>query len=188
MRKIKRRKIFSLPLVYSFFGWHGRWGFTLVEFLLAAGVMMIVLSVAWTLFSDIVLGSKKNKSSHEVSGNARFALMRIANRIRESDSVVLPLAGGTASSLTLSTSIAGANPTVFDLSEGAVRISEAGGPALPLTPNDVVVQELQFFNLSSAGMPGTVRVRMVVSAANSSGIPEYDFEETYFGSATIRRR
>ncbi|MEK7607278.1 MAG: hypothetical protein AAB444_03735 [Patescibacteria group bacterium] len=165
----------------------GRQGFTLVELLLYVGLSSLLL-LTMTLFLSTLLESRvKNQTVAEVEQQGAAALHMMAQIIRNAESITSPIQGNNASSLTLNV-ITGANdPTVFDLSSDALRITEGAGSPMVLTNSRVTVSGLTFQNLSHTGTPGAVRVNFTLTHVNPTGRNEYQFQKTFTASATLRQ-
>ena len=50
----------------------------------------------------------------------------------------------------------------------------------------VTASNLSFQNLSRTGTPGTIRIQFTLSHINPSGRNEYDFNKTFYGTASLR--
>jgi type II secretory pathway pseudopilin PulG len=163
-----------------------RQGFTLIELLLYVSIVgMMILSVS-ALLPLLMQSRVKNQTISEVAQQGTQAMQIITQTIRNSTVINSPTIGASASSLSVDTITAGNNPTVFDLSSGVLRIKEGTDSAVSLTNSRVVVSSLTFQNLSRTGTNGTIRIQYVLTHVNPSGRQEYDFNKTFYGSATIR--
>src|SRR3989337_2125231 len=111
-------------------------GFTLIEILLyvsIAGAILLSVSIFWT----ILLQSRvKNQTVAEVESQGAFVMELITRTARNSEAIVSPAVGATASALSL-TVAAPKNPTIFDMSGGVLRITEGAGAAGPLANSRV---------------------------------------------------
>jgi type II secretory pathway pseudopilin PulG len=163
-------------------------GFTLIEFLIYIGIVGGALVVAGAITFNIMFGKAKLGAIEEVSQNARFAMEFIAERVRNAELVNTPTVGSSGSTLSLQMADAAKNPTVFDLTSGAVRITEGAGAATAITATEVTVTDMIFTNISYVSTPGTVRVQMDLSATNPSGRQEYDFDQSFYTTANVREK
>ena len=71
--------------------------------------------------------------------------------------------------------------TAFDLSAGTIRQN-----SIALTNSRIVASNLTFTNLSRAGTPGTIRIQFTLTHINPSGRNEYNYNKTFYGSASLR--
>ncbi|MEX0917612.1 MAG: hypothetical protein WDZ93_00470 [Candidatus Paceibacterota bacterium] len=110
----------------------------------------------------------------------------LTQTVRNAESITSPGTGGSASSLTLNVVDGADDPTVFDLSGGAIRITEGAGSAVVLTNSRVSASDVSFHNLSHDDTPGTVRVQFTLTHENPENRNEYEYEKTFIGSATLR--
>jgi len=65
------------------------------------------------------------------------------------------------------------NPTIFDLVDGKLQITQGTEGPYELTTDQVIVSNLLFTNLSYPNTPGTVRIEMTIEHLNPSGRMEY---------------
>jgi type II secretory pathway pseudopilin PulG len=162
-------------------------GFTLVELLLyvsLVGLMSFVIAAFVPLLLDT---REKNTTIAEVEQQGALVLGRIAQEVRNAEAITSPSAGSNGSSLTLDVVAGADDPTVFDLSSGALRITQGAGSATDLTNSRVTVSDLDFENLSAAGTPGTVQFSFTITHNNSSGRNAYDFSQSFVGSSSLRQ-
>jgi prepilin-type N-terminal cleavage/methylation domain-containing protein len=163
-----------------------RQGFTLLELLLAIGLVALLLSALVALF-HVVLGARaKNQAISEVEQQGAFAAALIAQTLRNAESVTSPALGASAASLTLDVTDASDDPTVIDLSDGALRVTEGAAAAVSLTSYRVIASDLEFRNLSASGTPGTVRLRFTLTHLDPEGQNEYAYAKTFYGTANLR--
>ncbi len=136
-------------------------GFTLIELLLYVSILgAVILSITGFLF--ILLQSRvKNQTISEVEQQGIHVMQ------------IITQTGRTASSINFT--------TAFDLSGGTIREN-----AIALTNSRVVASALTFTNLSRANTPGTVRIQFTLTHTNPSGRNEYDYNKTFYGTATVR--
>lgn len=163
-------------------------GFTLFEFLIYLGIVSVVLTMAGAVALNIMLRKAKLTAVKEVSQNARLASEKISAAIRNAESILSPAAGGTASVLSLQTADTAENPTVFDLSGGALRIKKGLGAAVELTSGQVNVTNLAFSNVSYPLTPGTIRAEIIIEFVNPNGRPEYAWTQSFFITANVRKK
>lgn len=162
-------------------------GFTLIELMLYVSVASILLLAASVLLSVMLAARIKGAVIAEVEQEGTYVAQIIAQTARNSTSITSPSAGATGSSLTLVVPTGALSPTVFDLSAGALRITEGATAAVPLTNvSRVTVSGLTVQNLSRSGTKGTVTAQYTVTSVNPSGRNEYDYSKTFYVTATLR--
>lgn len=135
-------------------------GFTLIEVLIYS-LIFVIITGGMTLFAiSILTASERADSQVELSDNSRFMIQKIQQNLRGTSTVNSPTVGNTATSLSINTASASANPVVFDLSGGAVRMKVASASPLPLTNTFVEVMSISFQNYSfSTGTKNTIRIK-----------------------------
>jgi type II secretory pathway pseudopilin PulG len=163
-------------------------GFTLIESLMYFSILAILLVVIGSILFQVLLGKIKAETIQEVSQNARIVTERIADRVRNAQSITTPSIGQTSSSLSLSMTDTSKNPTVFDVSNGRLRIKEGSASAQNITSDEVSISALSFTNVSYTSTPGTVRIALTLSASNTSLLKAYTYQDTFYTTVTIRPR
>jgi Tfp pilus assembly protein PilW len=147
--------------------------FTLIEFLIYIAIISSILVLISGFFWNIIFGSIKENAYQEVQQNGRFVLTKITQEIKKATGINSPSAGGSANSLSLAMSSPSLNPTVFDLADGKLRITQGTNPPIELTTDEVIVSNLKFTNLSYEATPGTIRIEMTISYLNPANRTEY---------------
>lgn len=164
-------------------------GYTLIELLLYVAIVSVLLTSV-TLFYGVALDARvKNQSISEVEQQGTLAMEHITQAIRSASSVTAPVAGATSGpngQLTLVVPTGALSPTVFNLSGGALQITEGASAAVPLTNSKVQVTSLTFDNISRPSTPGVVRVTMTLSRVNTANRNIYDYQKTFTTSAALR--
>jgi len=148
-------------------------GFTLIELIIYIGIVAIILLVAFNFGWEIIYGNVKSRVVRETQQNARFAMERIAREIRKARAINTPGPGGSSNILSLEMADPNLDPTVFDVSDGKLRIAQGTLGPYELTNDRVIVSALQFTNLSYQGTPGTIQLDIVIGHANPAGRTEY---------------
>lgn len=173
-----------LPTTYNL---RTKSGFTLIELLLYVSIAATMLLAISILFSVLLSGRVKNQTIAEVNEQGVLAMQIMTQAVRNADSINLPSAGASASTLSLVMPTPAQNPTVFDLTSNVIRTTEGAGSAVPLTNSTrVTVSSLTFQNLSLSGTPGTIRIQFTLTHINPSGRNEYNYNKTFYGSASLR--
>jgi len=163
-------------------------GFTLIELILYVGISSFILLVTFLFVSQILEVRTKSQAIAEVEQQGDWAVQIITQAIRNSKSPInLPTTGNSGSSLNLQMIDLTKNPTVFNLSSGAITMSEAGIETLNLTNSNVVVSNLSFQNVSRTGTAGSIRFSFVVLYNNKDGARyEFNYAKTFYGTSSER--
>jgi len=148
-------------------------GFTLIEFLIYIAIVSSILVLMSGFLWNIVFGDIKENAYQEVQQNGRFALTKISQEIKKATGINNPPAGSSANSLSLVMADPPLNPTVFDVADGKLRITQGTAGPYELTSDAVIVSNLQFTNLSYLNTPGTIRIEISIEYLNPSGRMEY---------------
>lgn len=148
-------------------------GFTLIEFLIYVAVVALVLIFITGFLWDIILGNVKETSWQEVQQNSRFALTKISQETKKATGVNSPLPGNSANSLSLIMADPNLDPTVFDIADGKLRITQGTSGPYEITSDQVIVTNLSFTNLSYQDTPGTIQIEMTTEHINPANRIEY---------------
>ena len=125
-------------------------GFTLIELLLYVSISASLL-LATSIFLSMLLQSRiKNQTVAEVDQQGIQVLQTVTQATRNAEVLTSPAQGASASSLVVDVIPGAADPTVFDLSGGVIRITEGAGAAVGLTNSRITASALSFQNLSRA--------------------------------------
>jgi Tfp pilus assembly protein PilW len=149
------------------------WGFTLIELLLYIAIISLVLVFVTGFFWNIASGNIKENSYQEVQQNGRFAMTKITQQIKKAIGINSPTLGSSSNSLSLIMPDSNLNPTILDVSGGKLRITQGASAPIELTTDQVLVNNLQFTNLSYLNTPGTIRVEMTLENLNPAKKTEY---------------
>ena len=162
-------------------------GFTLIELLLYVGIASIMLLITSLFLSTLLQSRIKNQTIADVEQQGLQVMQIITQATRNAESITAPSTGASASSLTLDVLTGVSDPTVFDLSNDVIRITEGASSAIPLTNSRVTASGITFQNLSRSATPGTIRIQFTLTHINPAGRNEYNFAKTFIGSATLRQ-
>jgi len=161
-------------------------GYTLLELLLYISLYSIIMLSVMALLLTLLEVRVKSRTLAEVDQQGVQIVQLITQSLRNADNVNSPAAGATAALLSLDMPGTSLDPTVFDLSNGIVRISETGGAAVVLNNSQVTVSNLTFTNLTRPGTAGNVRVQFSVTYVNPEGRNEYNYSKTFTADASLR--
>lgn len=139
-----------------------RAGFTLIETLLYVALAALILFTVVSFMITLLEARVKNQAIETVNREGSQVMAFITQTARNAISINAPTPGNDAASLSLTTGVAGNDPTVFSLSSGAILMTQGAHAAVPLTSSLVVVSNLQFRNLSKPSTPGNVDVSFTV--------------------------
>lgn len=161
-------------------------GFTLIELLIYIGIVAVLL-LSLSVFLRALLEARiKNQIIAEVEGQGTVAMQIITQTLLNATTLNSPAIGVGSTSLSVDTPTVALNPTIFDLSGGALRIKEGSGVNVNLTSSQVVVSNLNFYNLSAVGTHGIIRVQFDLSYNSLSTNYEYQFTKKFIGSVSLR--
>lgn len=161
-------------------------GFTLIELLLYTSLLGIIVLLVSMAIATVLATRVKNQTIGEVEQQGQQVLQYMTQVARNAEVITAPLAGTSASSLTLDVVAVAKDPTIIDLSAGTLRTKEGAAATIPLTNAQVTASALTFTNLSRTGTPGTIRIQFTLAHINPSGRNEFSFSKTFYASASLR--
>jgi hypothetical protein len=123
----------------------------------------------------------------EVEQQGEQAMQNMAQIIRNATGVNSPAQGTSGSSISLTVLNFSSSPTVFNVSSGALQITEGAGAPVPLTNNHVIVSAFTVTNVSQSASSSTLRLQYTLTAVNPNGRSEYSYAKTFTTTADIRR-
>ncbi len=139
-------------------------GFTLIETIIYAALVSIIIIFSVLVMYQIIEVQDRLKAKAEIEGEAGFVLQKINWVLGGAYSINQPSAGATSTTLSINKSNFPQNPLVFDAANGNVRLSRAGGNAIILDNQNVVVDNLIFEHLAASGnVPPAVKIAIRVS-------------------------
>lgn len=161
-------------------------GFTFVEILLYLTIATLLLGTISVLMVTIYEGRIRNSVVREVHIEGERALRIMSHTIRNAQSISSPTQGNAGISLTLAVDAGVDTPTVFDVEQGRIRMTEGAQTPVYLTNSYVEITELTFRNVSYASTPGTVSILMRISYINQTGREEYNYQKVLQTSVSLR--
>ncbi len=166
-------------------------GFTLIELLLYVAIFSILISTVMFIAFSSVAQRAHNQSVTEVDYQGEIVMNQITQQIRNATTVNAPTPGNALTSLSINTSTASNNPTIYDLyNDGArnrLRIREgSSGTSNYLTNNKVTITNLTFNNVAVTGGRDSIRVQFTISSYNPSNLSEIQYSKTFYGTGTLR--
>jgi type II secretory pathway component PulJ len=133
-------------------------GFTLIELLLYVSMSAVILFTIVIFISSLLEARVRNQTVATVNQEGNRVISLITQIVRNSITINSPTTGSEASVLSLNTGVVGKDPTVFNLVNGVIMMTEGANTGVAITSNLVIISNLNFRNLSRPGTPGNVDV------------------------------
>lgn len=162
-------------------------GSTFIELLLYIGIVSVVLLASSSIAMNVLYGKAKISAIEEVSQNGRFALEKISGTIRNADEIGTPVLGEVSSTLSLTMPDSAFDPTVFDLDGGRLWMKKGSMPKKALTGNGVVVEDIQFSNVSYVDTSGTIRIKVEIASRNPNNRKEFEVQQIFYTTVNVKR-
>lgn len=162
-------------------------GFTLIEMLLYLAIAGGMLLLASTLLIASIDARVKSQTVAEIEQEGLAIMQIITQTVRNAEAITSPTAANSAASSTIDVVTGAKDPTIFDLSSGALRIKEGAGAALALTTSRVTASSLTFTNVTPTSSPGVLKIQFTLTHVNNSGRNELDYSKTFYTTASLRQ-
>ena len=164
---------------------------TLIEIIIYVAILSLISTAFLTISINMMSLKTKSISQQEISSNLRFISQKINYEIRNAKSI----SSTTATSLTLVSSDSSRNPTIFDLSNGNIRMGfgangncPAASPCI-LNSNLINISEFSVTNLSSGDSKAqNINYSISGNYINNSGRQEFNAFSSINDSVELRSR
>jgi len=161
-----------------------RKGTTLIEVLLyvvIAGYFVASISIfAW----DAISTKNRSDSQIQVNDAAQIAIEEIEKSIRDANSVTTPALKGESSSGLVLVYLDGSSKT-FTSESSRIKMTTATNNYF-ITPDNVVVDEMTFLNLSRDGSLGAVQIHLKISRKNPNNLSELSASSIINSTQSLR--
>lgn len=161
-------------------------GFTLVELLVSIAIFSLVMMIAVGSLLTMTEASRKAQALKSVMNNLNFAVESMSRMIRVGTTYHCGVVGsiGVAQDCTSGSSYIAleqsdgdldslADQVIFRLLEGRIERSTDGGASfVPITADEVVIEDLKFYVVGSAPGPDTVQPKVVMTVRGYASISE----------------
>ncbi|MCK5080834.1 MAG: type II secretion system protein [Candidatus Moranbacteria bacterium] len=162
-------------------------GFTLIELLLYVGVVAFILSGV-TAFLFMTLQARiKTQAMNEVNYQGQQIINLVSQTIRNAEAVNSPTKQNNDSSLSVDMVDSAVDPTSFNISGGVIQIEEDGEGLIDLTNSKVIASNLMFHNYGLGDAPDSIHFEFQLDYKNLESRNEYNYSESFYGSASIRK-
>ena len=170
---------------------HNNDGFTLIELILYVALVSMVVTGAVIFGWDVINARQKSMVEQTVIASARLASRRINYEIRNASGVN----SVSLNSISLANTNTSLNPTIIDVTGGRVRIGYGSSGSCPtsspcfLTPSNLIVQSLNFFNMSDPGnKSASIKYELVMKDVATSGRLDWFYSYYATGAAEVRSK
>lgn len=144
-------------------------GFTLVELLIAMGIMTILILILSQVFGSILSVRGKNEATTSLAQDSRYLLQKLSYDVKRATSISSPLAGQSSSSLTM---IIGGQTYLYSLSDGVLSLRVGAGDPDRLNSVGTIVTGLNFTRNSD--MSGDANISLDLTLTSRVGLDGVD--------------
>lgn len=160
-------------------------GFTLIELILYVSMTGVFLFTLSLFLTTLLSGRIKHHVITEVESAGAHMTSVITSAVRQAESISEPNQGQKGAVLQLTTSSTSNDPTLFDLNNKILRISEGGGAPIALHDSRIMASAIEFKNVSRDNTPGLVSFQFTLTYGED-GTQEFVYSKTFYGSAALR--
>lgn len=150
--------------------------FTLLELIIYISIVSIILVIVGNFSWNIIGGGAKTSAYREVQQSGRLIMEKISRYIKMASDINSPTAGLAGNSLSLEMSDEEINPTVISLSGNNLVIAQGVKQGYVLNSSRVLVNNLEFTNISYVDTPGTIKIIISLGYNNPDNLREYQAE------------
>ncbi|MBD3362140.1 hypothetical protein GF362_00285 [Candidatus Dojkabacteria bacterium] len=161
-------------------------GYTFIEILLYISISTTVLLIIVVIFVILQQNRWRARARNEVDHQGAQVIQILSQKIRSSRGIFTPSQGASGDILTLTSFDIEKNPTVVELIDDKLTLTEGSGETIDMTNSRVEVSEVLFRNLSGDNTPGNVRIFLTLSHKNEIGLSELEYTKTFYGNACPR--
>lgn len=159
-------------------------GFTLIELLLYTVIAACLLLAITAMISLLTQSRVKNRTISSVEQQGTQILQILNQEIRNSIVVISPTNGNSGNTLQLQ-DFSGKN-TTFDVVSGTLRETILN-QTVSLSSNLLIVSDLQLTNLTPNNLQNSIKIKFTLNYNNVANRTEYNYSQTFYGTATLRQ-
>lgn len=163
-------------------------GFTLIELIIYLTILSIVMS-SFLYFSLAILNYRnKSRAIEEVQANERMAINLISQKIRSAKSVNFSQSvfNSHPGSLSLAMDDIGRSPTLINLDNGKLQISEGLSQPVSITSDRIIVSDLVFFDLTGSSSIANIGFILKTNYADNQD-PNFLYSNILRSAVSLRR-
>lgn len=161
-------------------------GFSLFELVLYIALTAVLLTVTSALLGVLLQARIKQRSIAEIDQQGLQIIQLLLTSVESADSILEPLPGASATSLSLVPADGASSPVVFQEASGVFTMSVAGGDGISLHNSRVILSNLNIENLGESGITDSLHFSFTLSHENEGGRNEYDYARTFYGAVSLR--
>jgi hypothetical protein len=132
----------------------------------------------------VIKSRVKSQTIIEVEHQGNQVIHLITESVRNAQSVESPIPHESGSTVSLTSFDYEENPTIISIVDGIVYLQEGSSDPVQITSSRILVTSLEISNISSDSR--IFRISVEVTHRNPENKIEYNFTETFTGSAAIR--
>ncbi|HXF44330.1 MAG TPA: prepilin-type N-terminal cleavage/methylation domain-containing protein [Candidatus Paceibacterota bacterium] len=147
-----------------------RKGFTLIEVLIYSAILAVFLGAAFSFIASILGTTDNLLERNEVLATAEFLEGKLGWLTSLSTGVTAPAQNASSTVLGMTLGNQTMSPAIVSLDGTAIKLSLAGGPAVPLTNGRVETTAFEIEHFSASSSPAQIKVYLSLRSAVYSNV------------------
>lgn len=160
-------------------------GFTLIEVILYLGITSILIFSLASFVGFLTQTKARSHVTAQVDEQGIAVMQQITQLLRNAESVFVPTIGGSGSVLTFTQDGASSTTTIL-VDNGILEMHDGTNPAIALTNESITVSNFTVENVSRPDATTVIKIAMTVAYNTANAANEYQYEKTFYGTATLR--
>ncbi|OIO47739.1 MAG: hypothetical protein COS76_00215 [Candidatus Portnoybacteria bacterium CG06_land_8_20_14_3_00_39_12] len=126
-------------------------GFSIIELIIYLAIFSLLALALSSVFWQVLQNNNRQLAITELMANANLISHQIELNVKNAQSINQPASPGqTANQLSLAMADSSINPTIFNLQDQKINLSQGANPSQPLTSDRIRVVNFTTTNLTSS--------------------------------------
>lgn len=161
-------------------------GFTLIEFQLYLFLLVTMLTLLGGIGISVLESKSKAKTLEDINYTAPLVFEILESTVARATAINEPATAEVATSLSLEMPDPDKNPTIFELVDEKVFITEGSREPVALSPDSLTVTGLSFINTTASDRFDTVRVELRIDGYGKEIYRTTDVEYLFYTSLSTK--
>jgi len=140
-------------------------GFTIVELLISLAIMSVLITILAELFGSILSLRQKSETVSSIAQDSRYILLRLSYDLARSTTIVSPVPGASASTLSL---LIDGTSYVYSESGGVLSLSVGGGASSVLNSPSTTLSNFSFSGNQVLGDSQSIGLSFTISPTSEA--------------------
>ncbi len=162
-------------------------GFTLIEFLLYLALLVSMIGIIGNMGILVLESRIKSQAQREMDYSVHLVFSKLSEAIENGEDITAPIRFESATSLSVISSDARKNPTVFDVVDGRMRMQEGISEPVYISSSGAFITDVTFTNISHEDTPASVRTHIRFDAYGGKGRLSFIASTSFYSTIQIRK-